>query len=151
LHNKPTGCSASRAYAPGPEEEEEEEEEKKKKKMYCNVPTNELLKIINVLCERHEIIEGLKEEIMKISQILIEQNYFQFQDTVYIQKEGFAVGAPTSSVFSKIHLQFIEYTKMFEVLLKHHIKGYFRYVNDSLIVHKEDKQTYTTYSIRPIT
>jgi hypothetical protein len=32
LHNKPTGCSASGAYAPGPEEEEEEEEEKKKKK-----------------------------------------------------------------------------------------------------------------------
>jgi hypothetical protein len=24
LHNKPTGCSASGAYAPGPEEEEEE-------------------------------------------------------------------------------------------------------------------------------
>jgi hypothetical protein len=32
LHNKPTGYSASGAYAPGREEEEEEEEEKKKKK-----------------------------------------------------------------------------------------------------------------------
>jgi hypothetical protein len=27
LHNKPIGCSASGAYAPGPDDEEEEEEE----------------------------------------------------------------------------------------------------------------------------
>jgi hypothetical protein len=29
LHNKPTGCSAPGAYAPGPEEEEEEKKKKK--------------------------------------------------------------------------------------------------------------------------
>jgi hypothetical protein len=27
LHNKPIGCGASGAYAPGPDDEEEEEEE----------------------------------------------------------------------------------------------------------------------------
>jgi hypothetical protein len=53
---------------------------------YSNVPINELLKILNVLCERHEMFEGIKQEIMKISQILIQQNYFRFQGTVYIQK-----------------------------------------------------------------
>jgi hypothetical protein len=44
---------------------------------------------------RHEINEGLKQEIMNISQILIEQNYFQFQDAVYIQR-GLAMVAPSS-------------------------------------------------------
>jgi hypothetical protein len=29
LHNKPTGCSASRAYAPGPEEGKKEKKEEK--------------------------------------------------------------------------------------------------------------------------
>jgi hypothetical protein len=41
---------------------------------------------------------------MKISQIVIKQNYFQFQDTLYIQKEGLDIGAPTSSIFSEIYL-----------------------------------------------
>lgn len=62
----------------------------------------------NVPCERHEIIEGVKQEIMKISQILIEENYFHFQGTVYIQKEGLANGAPTSSILSEIYPHFIE-------------------------------------------
>ena len=44
---------------------------------------------------------------MKISQIITEQNYFQFQNTLYIQ-EGLAMGAPTASVFSEIYLQHIE-------------------------------------------
>jgi hypothetical protein len=37
------------------------------------------------------------------------------------------MGAPTSSIFSEIYLQYIEKTKVFEVLLKRHVKGYFCY------------------------
>lgn len=79
--------------------------------MYSNVLINELLKIFNVLCERHEIIEGIKQEIMKISQIIIQQNYFRFQGTVYIQKKGLAMGAPTSSIFSEIYTYLIKKLK----------------------------------------
>ena len=52
------------------------------------------------MCDRHDIIEELKHEIMKISQILIKQNYFKLQDTLYIQEEGLAMGAPTSPTIS---------------------------------------------------
>jgi hypothetical protein len=75
---------------------------------------------------------------MKISQILIKQNYFQFQDTLYIQKEGLAMGAPTSSIFSEIYLQHIKNTKVVDILLQHQIIGYFCYVDDILIVYKKD-------------
>jgi len=51
------------------------------------------------MCDQHDIIEELKHEIMKISQILIKQNNFQFQDKLNIQ-EGLAMGAPTSPMFS---------------------------------------------------
>ena len=37
------------------------------------------------MCNQNDIKEQLKYEIMKISQTLIKQNYFQFQDTLYIQ------------------------------------------------------------------
>ena len=70
--------------------------------MYSNIPTNELIKVIDLMCDQHDITEELKHEIMKISQILIKQDYFRFQDTVYTQEEGLAMGAPASSVFSEL-------------------------------------------------
>jgi hypothetical protein len=106
--------------------------------MYSNVPTGELTKIIDLMCNQNDIKEQLKYEIMKISQILIKQNYFQFQDTLYIQEEGLAMGAPTSSVFSEICWQHIENTKIIDIILEHHILGCFRYVDDILVVYKND-------------
>ena len=40
--------------------------------MYSNIPTNELIKIIDLMCDQHDIKEELTHEIMKISQILIK-------------------------------------------------------------------------------
>jgi hypothetical protein len=78
--------------------------------MYSNVPTDELIKTIDIMFEKHGISEELKNELMKSSQIIIKQNHFQFQNTLYIQEEGLAMGAPTSSVFPEIYLQHTENT-----------------------------------------
>jgi hypothetical protein len=72
-----------------------------------------------------------------ISQIPIKQNYFQFQDILYIPEEGL-MSAPPSSIFSAINLKYIENTKLVNILLEHHILGYFRYVDDILIMYKND-------------
>jgi hypothetical protein len=106
--------------------------------MYSNIHTNELIKIIGLMCDKHDIKEELKHGIMKISHILIKQNYFQFQDTLYIQEEGLDMGAPTSSIFSEIYPQHIENTKIVDILLKHHINGQFLYVDDILLANKKD-------------
>jgi hypothetical protein len=82
----------------------------------------------------------MKHEIMKIHQNLIKQNYFQLQGTIYIQEEGLPMGAPSS----EIYLQYIENTKICDSLLKHHITGHFRYVDDILIAYKKDKETHMT-------
>jgi hypothetical protein len=70
--------------------------------MYSSIPTNELIKIIDLMCNQLDIKEDIKQEINKISQILIKQNYFQFQDTFYMKEEGLTMGPPTSSIFSEI-------------------------------------------------
>ena len=49
------------------------------------------------------------------------------------------MGAPTSSVFSEIYLQNLENTKIAELLIKHNVEGYFRYVDDILVMYKEDQ------------
>jgi hypothetical protein len=56
--------------------------------------------ILENLCETNNLETETARDIMKIAQVLIKQNYFQYQDTTYAKTEGLAMGAPTSSIFS---------------------------------------------------
>jgi hypothetical protein len=107
--------------------------------VYSNIPINELIATLKKLCEINNIEDKTKQDIMKISQILVEQNYFRFQDTIYVQNEGLAMGAPSSFIFSEIYLHYIENTKVSKLLLGYKVEGYFRYIDDVLIKHKEDQ------------
>jgi hypothetical protein len=94
---------------------------------------------LNKVCEISNIEDKTKEDIVKIAKVIVEQNSIHFQDTIYVKDEGLAMGAPTSSIFSEIYLQYIENTKIFKLLLRHKFEGYFRYVDDILIMYKEDR------------
>ena len=76
--------------------------------MYTNIPTEELIKIIKTACQNNNIEDNLARNIINLSKIIIDQNYFQFLDKTYVQTEGLAMGAPTSSIFSELYLQFLE-------------------------------------------
>jgi hypothetical protein len=67
--------------------------------MYSNIPTKDLIK---QSCYQHELQHNIRTEILNLSNILIQQNYFQYQDLTYIQKEGLAMGARSSSLLSEI-------------------------------------------------
>ena len=49
------------------------------------------------------------------------------------------MGTRTFSMTSEIYLQYIENTKIFQILVKHKIEGYFRYVDDILFTYKQDQ------------
>jgi glycyl-tRNA synthetase beta subunit len=57
---------------------------------------------------------------------------------MYIQSEGLAMGEPSSSILSEVCLQYLENTKIDNLLLSHNVVGYFRYVDDILVVYNED-------------
>jgi hypothetical protein len=76
--------------------------------MYTNIPTNELLRILNSACNKNYIEENLKHDTLKLSKIVMDQNYFQFKDKTYRQHEGLAMWAPTSSILSEFYLQCLE-------------------------------------------
>jgi hypothetical protein len=56
------------------------------------------------------------------------------------------MGAPTSSILSKIYIQHLEHTALYEILLRHHIIGYYRYVDDPLLV--VDTQTTNIHNVQ---
>lgn len=67
-------------------------------------------------------------------QTITDQNYFQFSDKYYKQNKGLAMGSCLSPLFSKVYLQHIEH-KIVEHFKKHFlVKGYFRYVDDTLLI-----------------
>ena len=101
--------------------------------------TNELLRIFNMACQNNYIYENIKQSVIKLTKTIINQNYFQFLDTSCIQSEGLAMGAPTSSILSEFYLQNLKSSEIFNLLRSHNIEGYFRYVDDTLIVYNESK------------
>jgi hypothetical protein len=79
--------------------------------MCTNIPTDELLTIIESACKNNEDEEGLKRDILKLLKVVIDQNYFQFMDQIYVQNDGLTMGAPTSTILSEFYLQHPETPK----------------------------------------
>jgi hypothetical protein len=67
--------------------------------MYSNVPTDEQIKITNSICLKQGINDKHRHELISISCTIIKQNYFQFQNTFYIQETELTMVSPTSSIF----------------------------------------------------
>jgi hypothetical protein len=55
----------------------------------------------------------------------------------YRQHKGLAMGAPPSSILSEFFLQYLENSRIYD-LLGNHITGYFRYVDNILIIYNEN-------------
>jgi hypothetical protein len=75
--------------------------------MYTNIPLNILTNIIRNTLSKGEIPQVIIYEIDRITRLVLEQNYFQHNKIFYKQKEGLAMGAPSSSILSEIFLQFM--------------------------------------------
>jgi len=105
--------------------------------MYTNIPTHELLSIIDTACDNNLVEERMKRDIINLSKTIIDQNYFQFEGLTYKQNDGLAMDAPTSSIFSEFYLQHQENSKIYDLLRNHNVVGYFHYVDDILIIYNE--------------
>jgi hypothetical protein len=63
----------------------------------------------------------------------MEQNYFKFNQQCYKKTEGLAMGAPTSVILAEVYVQYMGHKQLYQILKKR-IIGYFRYVDDILIM-----------------
>jgi hypothetical protein len=108
--------------------------------MYTNTPKLEIIDIINNIMENDpEITKTTQEEIINILKSVMEQNYFQFNEQYYRQTEGLAVGATTSAILAEVYIQYMEHKQLYPILIKDQIIGYFRYVDDILIIYNQNK------------
>ena len=47
------------------------------------------------------------------------------------------MGAPSSAALSEIYIQHLEHTKITDIIIQQNIIGYFRYVDDILVVYDQ--------------
>jgi hypothetical protein len=106
--------------------------------MYPNIPTNELIPIIRDMTLANQLDQEITNELIQVTHTVLEQNYFTFNNRSHSQLTGLAMGAPSSAILSAIYLQYLEHTKIIKTLTQHGVIGYFRYVNDILIVYDEN-------------
>jgi purine-nucleoside phosphorylase len=103
--------------------------------MYTNIPTHDLPTLIKGIWQSNQIDINIQEDVLKLTKTITDQNYFQFKNVNYIQTEGLAMGAPSSAILSEIYMQFLQNNTIYNILRTHNIKGYFRYIDDILIVY----------------
>jgi hypothetical protein len=102
---------------------------------YPNIPTLELTNIITEMANLNNFPLEVTNEIITLTELITKQNYFEMNSKFYIQSEGLAMGAPSSAILSGTYLQYIEHIHIIDLLNRHKIISYHRYVDDILIVY----------------
>lgn len=109
------------------------------KNLYTNIPIKETIDTMyNILLKNNEN-QLIVEQITNVISDILKQNYFTFNNKIYLQKDGLAMGSPLSAIMSEIFLQNIEKSNIPEILTKHNIKTYFRYVDDTFLICNKHK------------
>jgi hypothetical protein len=107
------------------------------KDMYTNIPQQDATHIIHNILQNYN--ENVANNILNMLQIVLQQNYFQFDNQYYKQNVGLAMGAPTPAIIAETFLQNLEHNQIYNILTKYIIIGYFRYVDGILIIYDINK------------
>jgi hypothetical protein len=84
--------------------------------LYVKIPINYTLNITNKLLKNNHADEYIIRVIMSILEMIMNQNYFQYDRKCYKPKSGVAMGSPLSSTTAEIFLQDLEQNKIEHLL-----------------------------------
>jgi len=106
--------------------------------MYSNIPVKETRTILDNTLTQNLIDPHTKQELLEWYDVIAKQNYFSHKDKTLIQRDGLAMGAPSSGLIAEIFLQHIEHTHLALLSQKHKIVNYCIYVDDILLIYDSD-------------
>ena len=78
------------------------------KSLFTSIPIKELTIILKNLIDNSTLERDKKIEITNALLVCIEQNYFQFKNEIYQQKDGLPMGSPISPLLSEIFMAHFE-------------------------------------------
>ena len=81
---------------------------------------------------------------MNLIEICTEQNFFTYENNIYILEQGIAMGSPLSSFLADIYMSYIE-EKIEKLNLFKFIKYWGRYVDDILVIWYGNEENLNTF------
>ena len=108
--------------------------------LFTSVPVDPALNIIKDLLEKDHTLR--ERTVMEVSDIILllefclKNTYFSFQDQVYEQVEGAAMGSPVSPIVANLHIEYLE-QKALSTSPTPPLIFWPKYVDDTSVIHKE--------------
>jgi len=114
------------------------------KDLYVNLPVQGIIQITKFWLNKDSCDNTITEQTLYILEIILKQNYFQYNGQYYQPDKGIAMGSPISSTLAEIYLKYLE-----EIYVKHWLENmeiilYKRYIDDILIIYDQTKTDETT-------
>ena len=104
--------------------------------LFTNIPLEETINICtNLLYNNEDVIEGInKSEFKNLLSLATQESYFIFNDVLYKQKDGVAMGSPLGPTMANVFLSFYE-VKWLEQCPKEFKPAFYRrYVDDIFVL-----------------
>ena len=102
--------------------------------LYSNMPVKETRTILTDTLKYHQTDPQTQQELLMWCDVITRQNYFTHNHDVISHYDGLAMDAPSSGLIAELFLQHTENAQLAHPSHKHRITGYFRYVDDILLI-----------------
>ena len=102
--------------------------------LYTNILVAETRNTISYTLKENLLDPQNQQELLNWYDVITQQNYFTINDEVLLQRNGLAMGAPTSGLLSEFFLQNLEHLNLAHLSNKYKIVNYLRYVDDILLI-----------------
>lgn len=113
---------------------------------YTNIPLESTIDIIKLnLTNDSDLSTETGNELANVLKIVLEHNYFHFDNKYYEQKEVLTMESPLSNILSEIYFNHIEDTHILSSnnTFSKNIMLYKRYVNDTIIFYRGNTRQLT--------
>jgi hypothetical protein len=98
--------------------------------IHTNIPTQQLTSVLSIIVDLNLIDNAINKELLPLHDIIIKLLFIQWK--IFQQKEGLAMGAPSSALLPEIYLQHIECNFVTTLATECNFSGYFQYVDHIL-------------------
>ena len=104
--------------------------------LLTNIPLEETINICtNLLYNNEDVIEGInKSEFKNLLSLATQESYFIFNDVLYKQKDGVAMGSPLGPTMANVFLSFYEIKWLEQCPKEFKPVFYRRYVDDIFVL-----------------
>jgi hypothetical protein len=83
------------------------------KNTHTTVPQSELPIVVNAALQNSDMNQdAFVKDIHSLIQLILEQNYFQYNNGFFTQTNGLAMGTPISGLLAEILIQYIEHNRI---------------------------------------